>query len=148
MEAVIGLPEKLFYGVSISACILIFNKARKPWAKATNDRDKHILFIDASRDYEAGKKQFKLREQDISKIVNTYQQFTEIDKYSHLATLEEIKSNEYNLNIPRYVDTFEAEEEIDIKAVQQEIKKLEAELATVKTEMEGYLKELGLGGEA
>ncbi len=147
LEAVIGLPEKLFYGVSISACILIFNKARKPWTKATTDRDKQIIFIDASREYEAGKKQFKLREQDIAKVVNTYKQYEQIDKYSHLATLEEIKGNEYNLNIPRYVDTFIAEKEIDIKAVQQEIKKLEAELVVVKTEMEGYLKELGLGEE-
>lgn len=147
LEAVIGLPEKLFYGVSISASILIFNKARKPRSKASPDREKHILFIDASREYENGKKQNKLRDMDIAKIVSTYKHFTKIDKYSHLATLEEIKANDYNLNIPRYVDTFEAEEEIDIKAVQQEIKRLEGELATLKTEMEGYLKELGLGEE-
>jgi type I restriction enzyme M protein len=145
LEAVIGLPEKLFYGVSISASILIFNKARKPRDKASTERDKHILFIDASREYENGKKQNKLRDKDIAKIVITYKQFAEIDKYSHLATMEEITANDYNLNIPRYVDTFEAEEEIDIKAVQQEIKKLEGELAILKTEMEGYLKELGLG---
>ncbi|HRY83230.1 MAG TPA: type I restriction-modification system subunit M [Candidatus Cloacimonadota bacterium] len=148
LEAVIGLPEKLFYGVSISASILIFNKARKARDKAVSERDKHILFIDASREYEAGKKQFKLREQDISKIVNTYQQFEQIDKYSHLASLEEIKGNDYNLNIPRYVDTYEAAPEIDIKAVQKEIKALEAELVQVKLEMEAYLKELGLGEDA
>lgn len=144
LEAVIGLPEKLFYGTSITACILIFNKARKPWKNAATDRDKHILFIDASNEYEKGKKQNKLREQDIARIVDTLQGNKAEDKYSHLATLEEIKNNGYNLNIPRYVDTYVEAEEIDIMAVQREIKTLEAELAKIKVEMEGYLKKLGL----
>ncbi|HNX01356.1 MAG TPA: type I restriction-modification system subunit M [Candidatus Cloacimonadota bacterium] len=148
LEAVIGLPEKLFYGAGISACILIFNKARKVWDKAVEKRDKHVLFIDASKDYTPGKKQNILNQDAIRKIVQTYDDFTELAKYSHLSTLDEIKSNEYNLNIPRYVDTFEAEEEIDIKAVQESIKTLEGELETLKKEMQEYLQELGFGDES
>lgn len=144
LEAVIGLPSKLFYGTGIPAAILIFNKARKPWSEAKSIRDKHILFIEASRAFEDGKKQNRLRDDDISKIVDTYKNFKEIEKYAHLASLDEIKEAEYNLNIPRYVDTFEEEEEIDIQATQQEIEDLEKELAKTKTEMKKYLKELGL----
>lgn len=144
LEAVIGLPAQLFFGTGIPAAIMIFNKGRKPWDKAESDRDKHVLFIDASREFEDGKKQNRLRNQDIEKIVSTFKEFKEIDKYSHRATLDEIKEAEFNLNIPRYVDTFEEEEEIDIAAVQKEIDQLEAELAETRKEMKKYLKELGL----
>jgi len=135
LEAVVGLPSNLFFGTGIPAAILIFNKG-----KVTTD----VLFIDGSREYEEGKNQNKLREQDIDKIFNTYKAFERIDKYSYRAGFEEIKENEFNLNIPRYVDTFEEEEEIDIIEVQREIDKLEKELSEVKEEMNGYLKELGL----
>jgi type I restriction enzyme M protein len=101
------------------------------------------LFIDASKDYQDGKKQNLLREQDITKIVATYKDRKELEKYSHLAELEEIAENDYNLNIPRYVDTFEEEEPVDIEATQQEIAQLESELVEVQKEMKGYLQELG-----
>lgn len=135
LDAVIGLPSNLFYGTSIPACILVFKKGRA-------NRD--ILFIDASKEFEQGKNQNKLRECDIDKIIDTFKARKEIEKYSHVATLDEIKENDYNLNIPRYVDTFEEEEEIDIKAVMDEIKELEAKRAELDKEIAVYLKELGL----
>ena len=135
IDAVIGLPSNLFFGTSIPAAILIFKKGRK---------DKDILFIDASREYEDGKNQNRLRQQDIDKIYDTYLNRKTIDKYSYRASIDEIRENDYNLNIPRYVDTFEEEEEIDIPTVQKEIQRLETELAAVRKEMDGYLKELGL----
>jgi len=144
LEAVIGLPAQLFYGTGIPAAIMIFNKGRKPWNSAQTIRDKHILFIDASREYEDGKKQNHLRDKDIEKIVPTFKEFKEIEKYSHLAAFEEIEEAEFNLNIPRYVDTFEEEEDVDIPAVQKEIEAIEAELAKTQKEMNQYLKELGL----
>ena len=144
LEAVIGLPSQLFFGTGIPAAILVFNKGRKYWEDATTSRDKHVLFIDASREYEDSKKQNRLRDEDIEKIVTTFKEFAEIDKYSHLATLDEIKEAEFNLNIPRYVDTFEEEEDIDIPAVQKEIEEIEAELSKTQAELNGYLKELGL----
>ena len=135
LEAVIGLPVNLFYGTGIPAAILIFNKG-----KATQD----VLFIDASREFEDAKNQNRLREQDIEKIVATYQKFKGVDKYAYRATFAEIQENDFNLNIPRYVDTFEEEEEIDIAAVQKEIEGLEAELAVTRKQMTAYLKELGI----
>lgn len=144
LEAVIGLPEKLFFGTPIPAAILIFNKARKPWAEALTDRDRHILFIDASRDFESGTNQNVLREDDINRIFQTYLDFQPVEKYAALATLVDIQAADYNLNIPRYVDTFEEEEEVDIPAVQKEIEAIEAELVQVQVEMKKYLFELGL----
>ena len=144
LEAVVGLPAQLFFGTGIPAAILIFNKARKPWEKARARRDKHLLFIDAGREFDAGKKQNRLRSQDIEKIVTAYREFAEIEKYSHLATFGEIQEAEFNLNIPRYVDTFEEEEDVDIPAVQNEIERLETELAETQAELGRYLKELGL----
>ena len=108
-----------------------------------NKADNKVLFIDASREYQNDKNQNRLRQADIDKIVATYQARETIDKYAYLASFEEIKENDFNLNIPRYVDTFEEEQEIDIDAVQDEISQLESELVEVKQEMAGYLKELG-----
>lgn len=119
LDAVIGLPANLFYGTSIPACILVFKKCRP-----TNE---NILFIDASKHFEKGKNQNRLRESDIDKIISTYEARKAEDKYSHLATLEEVKENDYNLNIPRYVDTFEPEPEIDLDEVVNDIKKLDKE---------------------
>ncbi len=138
LEAVIGLPEKLFFGTGIPAAILIFNKGKK---------STDVLFIDASREYEQGTRQNKLRAQDLDKIVQTYRKLAAIEKYSYRAGLNEIKENEFNLNIPRYVDTFEEEEEIDIPAVQREIDDLDKQLAEVQKEMRGYLQELGFTRE-
>ncbi|SEL89322.1 type I restriction-modification system subunit M [Parapedobacter koreensis] len=136
LDAVIGLPANIFYGTSIPTCILVFKKCRE-----TPD---DILFIDASGEFEKVKNQNMLREQHIDKIVETYRSRAVIEKYSYLATLKEIAENDYNLNIPRYVDTFEEEEEIDIQAVMREIKELEAKRAQLDVEIEGYFKELGL----
>lgn len=96
------------------------------------------------REFEAGKNQNKLRSADIAKIVKTYKAFKTVEKYAYRAKFKEVKENEFNFNIPRYVDTFEEEEEIDIAATQKEIEKLEDELAGVRKEMKGYLKELGI----
>lgn len=96
LEAVVGLPANLFFGTSIPAAILIFNKGKK---------QKDVLFVDASREFEAGKKQNKLRDQHIKKVVDAFKKKQEIEKYSHKATFEEIQKNDFNLNIPRYVDT-------------------------------------------
>jgi type I restriction enzyme M protein len=133
-EAVIGLPANLFFGTGIPAAILVFNKGKK-----TTD----VLFIDASREYEDGKNQNKLRDPDIEKIVATFNKSRSVDKYAYRATLSEIRENEFNLNIPRYVDTFEEEAEVDIRAVQAEIRSLEEELAAVRREMAKHLKQLG-----
>ncbi len=136
LEAVIGLPANLFYGTGIPAAILIFNRGKK-----TTD----VLFIDASRDYEDARTQNKLRLQHIERIVDAYKSFETIDKYATRATYELIKDkNDFNLNIPRYVDSFEQEEEIDIRATQLEIERLEEELAEVRAEMKMRLGELGL----
>ena len=143
LEAVIGLPANLFYGTGIPAAIAIFNKAKK---------GDDVLFIDASREFENGKNQNRLRDVDIEHIVSTYRAFADgklpagvaEEKYAYVATRKEIEENDYNLNIPRYVDTYEEEAEIDIQAVQQEIDALETELAEVQSKMKEYLKELGM----
>ncbi|RYJ45437.1 type I restriction-modification system subunit M [Flavobacterium beibuense] len=136
LDAVIGLPANIFYGTSIPTCILVFKKCRE-----TPD---DILFIDASKEFDKVKNQNMLREEHITKIVDTYRNRTVIEKYSHLATLKEVADNDYNLNIPRYVDTFEEEEEIDIQSVMREINELEAKRAELDSEIEVYFKELGL----
>lgn len=135
LKAVIGLPSNLFFGTGIPATILIFDKN-----KGSN---KEVLFIDASNEFENGKNQNRLREEDIEKIYNTFQNWETIDKYSYVATFKEIEENEFNLNIPRYVDTFEEEEPVDIKATQENIKQIKIQLAEVEQQMEQYLIELG-----
>lgn len=136
IDAIIGLPANIFYGTSIPTCILVMKKCRQS--------DDNILFIDASKEFEKVKTQNKLRPEHIQKIIETYRTRAEIEKYSHCATLKEIEENDYNLNIPRYVDTFEEEEEIDIKAVMAEIKELESKRAELDAQIEVYLKELGI----
>ena len=136
IDAIIGLPANIFYGTSIPTCILVMKKCRQA--------DDNILFIDASKEFEKVKTQNKLRPEHIQKIIETYRTRAEIEKYSHCATLKEIEENDYNLNIPRYVDTFEEEEEIDIKAVMAEIKELEAKRTELDAQIEVYLKELGI----
>lgn len=144
LEAVVGLPANLFFGTGIPAAIVVFNKARRPWSEARTERDKHVLFIDASREFQDDKNQNRLRGADIDKIVKVFRTFQALDKYAYAAAFEEIAENEFNLNIPRYVDTYEPEPEVDIQAVRQEIADLEIELAAVEAELEGYLKELDL----
>ena len=137
LEAVVGLPANLFYGTGIPACILVFRKNRPR-------RD--VLFIDASGEgnFEKGKNQNILRDSDIARIVDTYRAWREEPKYSHAASFDEIRENDFNLNIPRYVDTFEEEELVDIDEVQQTIAGIEAELAEVQAQMKEYLEELGV----
>lgn len=137
LDAVIGLPANLFYGTGIPACILVFKKNRPR-------RD--VLFIDASGEgnYEKGKNQNVLRNSDIARIVSTYEARETVDKYSFVASYDEIKDNDFNLNIPRYVDTFEEEELVDIDEVKQNIANIEEELAQVQAQMAKYLEELGL----
>jgi type I restriction enzyme M protein len=137
LDAVIGLPENLFFGTGIPACILVLKKNR--------DR-KEILFIDASGEefYEKGKNQNTLREEAIKRIVKTYDNFDNVEKFSHVASIDQIKENEYNLNIPRYVDTFEEEEAIDLEKVRTNIVIIKEELIEVESSIEKYLKKLGL----
>ena len=135
LDAVIGLPANLFFGTGIPATILIFKKGRE---------NTDVLFIDASREFNKDKNQNSIDDEHIAKILDTYKNRKEIDKYSHIATIEEIQENDYNLNIPRYVDTFEEEEPVDIEATKANIAKIEAELVEVKKQMQGYLEELGL----
>lgn len=137
LDAVIGLPENLFFGTGIPAVILIFKKNRK----------RHdVLFIDASgkEHYEKDKNQNRLREEDLKEIEKVYENYETIDKYCYVATLDEIKENDYNLNIPRYVDTFEEEEIVDMDEVAKNITNIKAELQEVEEEMAKYLEELGL----
>jgi len=138
LDTVIGLPEKLFYGTGIPASILIFKKDKS---------DDKVLFIDASREFESGKNQNQLSQANLDKVIETFRTRDPdgVDKYSYLATREEIAENDYNLNIPRYVDTFEEEAEIDLMAVREERLALKTELADLETKMEGYLEELGYG---
>lgn len=136
LDAVIGLPEKLFYGTGIPAAILLFRKQKA---------DKSVLFVDASREYKAGKNQNLLTVENIQKVVDTCRARQSVDKYAYLASLEEIRENDYNLNIPRYVDTFEEEAEIDLMAVRREREELKKQLAGLEVEMDKYLKELGYG---
>lgn len=136
LDAVIGLPEKLFYGTGIPAAILIFKKQKS---------DDSVLFIDASREFKSGKNQNNLIEENIAKIIATYRARESVDKYAYLATLQEVKDNDYNLNIPRYVDTFEEEAEVDLVAVRAEREQLKTQLAELEVQMAKYLEELGYG---
>lgn len=136
LDAVIGLPEKLFYGTGIPAAVLVFRK---------NKKDKKVLFIDASRGFEPGKNQNRLSDEDVGKIVKSYMERRSVGKFATLVSTEEIAANEFNLNIPRYVDIFEDVDDIDLAAVRAERKVLKAELAELETKMDGYLRELGYG---
>ena len=137
VSAVIGLPANLFFGVSIPVALFIFDKSM-------GQKKKKVFFISASRGFEKGKTQNKLREQDIQKILSTYKSRKNIAKYARLVDLKEIRENEYNLNIPRYVDTFEEEAEVDIGQVQKDIKGLEKGLSQVQAEMSKHLTKLGV----
>ncbi|MFA0810870.1 type I restriction-modification system subunit M [Microbulbifer epialgicus] len=134
LDAVIGLPEKLFYGSGIAAAILIFKK------KKTNT---NVIFIDASREYKAGKNQNLLSKENIDKILEAYKNAADMDKYSHIATLEEIQKNDYNLNLPRYVDSLEKKEEGDFLAIYYEREKLKTQLIELDNDIESYLVKLG-----
>jgi len=136
LDAVIGLPANIFYGTSIPTCILVLKKCR--------EHPDDILFIDASQHFEKAKNQNILRDEDVEKIVSTYQSRQGEDKYSFIASLDEVKENDYNLNIPRYVDTFEEEEPIDLNAVVQEIKKIDSDMVETDQKIKAFCDELGI----
>jgi type I restriction enzyme M protein len=136
LDAVIGLPANIFYGTSIPTCILVLKKKR---ANADN-----ILFIDSSQHFEKVKTQNVLRKEDIDKLVSTYQNRNAEDKYSHVAPLSEVIENDYNLNIPRYVDTFEEEEAVDLALVSKELKNLDADIISTDATIKAFCDELGI----
>lgn len=136
LDAVIGLPANIFYGTSIPTCILVLKKCR-----ISPD---NILFIDASNDFEKGKNQNRLLPEHIDKIINTYHNRETIEKYSYVAPLSEVKENDYNLNIPRYVDTFEEEDPVDLNEVVKQIKAINLEMANTDQVIASYCAELGI----
>ena len=136
LDAVIGLPANIFYGTSIPTCILVFKKCR--------EHPEDILFIDASQYFEKVKTQNYLRDEDVDRIVDTYAKRVTIEKYSYVASLDEVRENDYNLNIPRYVDTFEEEESVDIEAIASELKTLETEMKTTDETIAEYCRELNI----
>lgn len=133
LDAVVGLPENLFFGTGIPACILIFKK---------NKVDNNVVFIDASKDYEKGKNQNILRNEDIEKILEAYKNRKQVEKYCHIASFDEIKENDFNLNIPRYIDTFEEEQKVDMDSLNADIEELRKEISEVNSIMKKYLNEL------
>jgi type I restriction enzyme M protein len=136
LDAVIGLPANIFYGTGIPTCILVLKKKR--------EHNGDVLFIDASQHFEKVKTQNYLRKEDITKIISTYKNRTAEDKYSYVAPLSEIAENDYNLNIPRYVDTFEEEEAVNLKAVSKELKTVAEALNATDKEIAKYCIELGI----
>lgn len=140
LDAVVGLPEKLFPTTGIPVAILIFDRTREQGGK--NEKRKDVLFIDASKEYEAGKNNNVLSQAQIQKIVDTYESRKEIPMFSHLATYKELQENDFNLNIPRYVDTFEEEEELDVMSIQTEIDALETALMEIRAKMKTTLQEI------
>ena len=135
LDAVVGLPGNLFHGTPIPVCLLVFKKKR-------NGNSGNIMFIDASKEFKAGKNQNELTDENIKKIVDTYVERKDVEKYAHVATMEEIEQNGYNLNIPRYVNTGDEEEEIDIEEVQANIKKLEEERKTIEERLNWMMAQL------
>ena len=136
LDAVIGLPANIFYGTSIPTCILVLKKCR--------ESPEDVLFIDASAYFEKAKNQNYLRDEDVEKIISTYRQRIEEEKYSYRAPLAEIAENDFNLNIPRYVDTFEEEEEIDLDAVVREIREIDRDMVETDRLIRGFCEELGI----
>ena len=136
LDAVIGLPANIFYGTSIPTCILVFKRCRED--------SKNVLFIDASNEFDKAKNQNFLTDANVQKIVTTYKNRNSEDKYSHNASLEEIKENDYNLNIPRYVDTFLEEEPIDLDAVSSELQALDAQMQETDKSIAGFCAELNI----
>ncbi|WP_438752178.1 type I restriction-modification system subunit M [Pararhizobium sp. O133] len=142
LDAVIGLPVNLFTSTGIPVAILVFDRSREEGG--ANEARKDVLFIDASKDFTPSKTQNVMDENHVARVLETYRERTDVAKYSHKASFDEIAGNDFNLNIPRYVDTFEAEEEVDVAAIQKDIERLEAELVEVRGRMASYLKELGV----
>lgn len=137
IDAIIGLPANLFFGTSIPVCIIVCKKNR-------NGNSDNILFIDASKEFQAGKKQNVLTDENIQKILKTYQDRVDVEKYAHVATMKEIEENDFNLNIPRYVDTSEEEIPVDLEQVTKEINDISNEIEETSNELKKYFEQLGL----
>jgi type I restriction enzyme M protein len=137
IEGIVALPPKLFYGTGIPGCVLILNRNK------TENRKNKIIFIHAAKDYEEGKVRNKLRDSDLQRIVSAFKNYREIDRYCHIAESEELKENEFNLNVQRYVDISEPEEQIDIQATINELRKLEKEKQELEIQVGASLRELG-----
>jgi type I restriction enzyme M protein len=135
LDAVIGLPEKIFFGTDIPTCILVFKKCR--------ETPNNVIFIDASQYYEKGTQNY-LRQEDIDKIITTYKKRITEDKYSFVSTLEQIRENDYNLNIPRYIDTFEEEEEINLDFVSSKLVAINKELKATESEISKFCNVLNI----
>lgn len=139
LEAVVGLPSNLFYGTGIPACILIFNRDK------AKDRKGNVLFIAGESEYQEGKNQNTLRDQDIDKMVSAFDSYEDMEKYVRVVSLEEIKENDFNLNITRYIDKSEEEEQVDLTVVLQDLKEIEKKGLTNKAKLDAYLQVLGIG---
>jgi type I restriction enzyme M protein len=137
IEGIIALPPKLFYGTGIPGCILLLNR-KKP-----EKRKNKIIFIYAAKDFEEGKVRNLLREEDINKIVSAFKKYEDVNEYCHIADFEELKENEFNLNVPRFVDISDTEDEVDIQNTIDELKKLEKEKQEIEIQVNKNLKELG-----
>ncbi len=142
VDAVIGLPSGLFQTTGIPVAILVLDRSREEGGK--NQHKKDVLFIEASKEFKPGKAQNSLTEEHIKKIYDTYTKREDVEKFAHVASMDEIEENEYNLNITRYVDTFEEEEEVDIAANLAELEKLNPELEKLESQMKEYLNKLGI----
>jgi type I restriction enzyme M protein len=136
LDAVIGLPANLFFGTSIPATIMVFKKCRK--------QDESIIFIDASKDFDKGKNQNVLNQEHINKIFDTYKKRKEIERYSHMVTSAELIENDYNLNIPRYIDTFEPEQEVDVNEVAGNLREINAKEVELHEQIIKYCDEIGI----
>jgi len=136
IEAIIAMPSKLFSGVGIPVALVILNK-NKP-----EDHKNKVMFIDAESDYQEGKNQNSLRNQDIEKIVGAFDNWKSVDKYARVIDMKEVAENDYNLNVRRYIDSSEIEEVIDVSNVWKELKQTEKERDEINKKVEGYLKEL------
>ena len=136
VDTIIGLPANIFYGTSIPTCILVLKKNR--------EHTGNILFIDASNEFEKQKNQNKLLPEHLDNIIAAYTNRQNIEKYAYVATLQQVKDNDYNLNIPRYVDTFEAEDEIDLDAIAQQLQDLEQDSQKTDAVIADFCKALGI----
>ena len=142
LDAVIGLPEKLFSTAAIPVALLVFDRAREKGGAL--QKRKNILFVDASKEFESGRNQNYLTQKNIDRILKAVKARKKVAKFTHLARFDEVKENGFNLNIPRYVDNFEEEQEIDLVAVQSEIDRLDDELTQTRARLRHHLKELGI----
>jgi type I restriction enzyme M protein len=137
LEAVIGLPPNLFFGTGIPACLFIMNKDK------SKERKGKVFFLYGANDFLEGKNQNKLRKDDIEKIVSAFREYKSFDKYCRSVSLDEIRANDYNLNITRYVDVTEEEEEVDVQKVLNELNSLKSERSEIEKKMNEFLEELG-----